>query len=296
MKLKLTTFLLVLSATFTFGQGQMTVDEDVRPMSKGEFPSFSIEIPQSDLKTIDKDWKKYLSMGSKAKLLEVNGEVIMPGAVSKNVSVEPFNVYSKLLETNTGVRVTAWFNFKDSVYISKQLNNDMDMAAQKYILDFALSEFRVAVGNELDGEKDRQKKMEDEMKDLIKAEERSTKKINEDNRSIDRAKNDIVANQGDQQRQADLISNQKGLVESTKDNPDANKDAIKGLKDLESTKKKLEKQNEKLNKDIDGWNKEIREEQRKIEASRNDQKLKSGQIEKQKQVVVGVQDKLSNIK
>ena len=295
MRSKIIAFISILATTLSFGQTQISVDPDVRPMSKGEFPSYSVEVPQSDVKTIDKDWKKYLSTGTKAKLIELGGEVIMPGAVNKNISSDPFNVYSKLLETNTGVRITAWFNFKDSFYISKQYNNDMDVAAKKYMLDFAMQEYHDVVSNELDGEKGRLKKLQDEMNDLIKAEEKSTKRINEDRRSIDRAKNDITANEGDQQRQADLISNQKGVVSSTTD-PDANKEAVKALKDLEATKKKLEKQNEKMNKDIDGWNKEIREEQRKIDASRADQKLKSEQIENQKQVVASVQDRLAAIK
>ena len=55
------------------------------------------------------------------------------------------------------------------------------------------------------------------------------------------------------------------------------------------------KQGEKLNKEIDNWNREIREEQRKIEASKQDQKMKIDEIEKQKQAVQAVADKLKNI-
>ena len=68
-------------------------------MSKGTYPCFSAEIPRAKLKDVQKDWKKYISAGSKAKVLEANDEISIAGAINKNISSDPFNVYSRLLET-----------------------------------------------------------------------------------------------------------------------------------------------------------------------------------------------------
>lgn len=296
MKAKLILLLLVASASSVFAQKKIEIDESSRLMSKGTYPSFAAEIPQAKLKDVDKAWRKYISAGSKSKIVEAGDEINLVGAVNKNITTEVFNIYSKLLETTEGVKVTAWFSLNDSVYISKDQNNDKDLAVKKYMLDFALDQYREVVKDELKKEQDKTKDLEGEMKDLIKAEEKSNKKISEYERSIQRAHDDIATNNGDQKRQSDLIYTQKGVVEASKGNATVLKEAQKTLKDMENAKEKLEKQNEKLNKDIDSWNKEIREEQRKIEASKQDQKLKAEQIAKQKDTVQGVEEKLKNIK
>ena len=295
MKSKIITLCCVALSATTFAQEKITVDESPQPMSKGTNPAYITEIPGAKLKDVQRDWKRYITSGSKGKVLEANDEISIIGAVNKNISLEPLNVYSHLIETTRGVKVTAWLNFKDSVYISRDLNGDKDLAAQKYIRDFGVQEYKGVVKTELQKQADMQKLLQDQLNDLIKAEEHSNKKIEDYERSIQKNNGEIATNADDQKRKADLISTQKGLVESTRDNSEDNKAAQKTLKDMEGDQNKLVKQGEKLNKEIDNWNREIREEQRKIEASKQDQKMKIEAIEKQKQAVQGVADKLKNI-
>lgn len=295
MKSKIITLCCLAMSISVFAQEKITVDESPQPMSKGTYPAYITEIPGAKLKDVERDWKRYITSGSKGRVLEANDEISIIGAVNKNISQEPFNVYSHILETTTGVKLTAWLTFKDSVYISKDLNTDKDLAAQKYIRDFGVQEYKLVVKGELQKQNEMLRLLQDQQNDLIKAEEHSNKKIEEYERDIQKNNGEIATNADDQKRKADLISNQKGVVESTRDNPEDNKAAIKTLKDLEGDQNKLVKNGEKLNKEIDNWNREIREEQRKIEAGKADQKLKIDAIEKQKQSVQEVEDKLKNI-
>lgn len=293
------TMLMHLLSFFSFSvfaQTDLAVTETQRPNSKGTFNSFQVIIPQTKLKDVERDWQKYLRDGSKGKPESVNGEIIMRGAVSKNVSPNPFTVYSKLLETTGGVVLTAWITEDDSVFISAELNNDKDLAAKKYVRDFAVEEYKEVVKEELKAEKKILSNLEDELKNFINDEDKSRKKVNEYDRSIQRNRTAISTNEGDQKNKIEQITAQKKTAEGLRTMPDAYKEANKTLKTYEDDLKKLQKENEKLNKEIDGWQKDIRTEERNIDRSKADQKLKTEQIEKQKSVVKAVEEKLAGIK
>ncbi len=279
-----------------FAQKPVTLSEDTFAMSKGTQTGFQVEIPQITMIEAEKQWLKYVSTGSKGKATVLNGENTQTGVVNPNVSPNPFIVYSKLLETTEGVRLTTWFTENDTVFISKQLNNDQDLAVQKYIRDFAVAAYQDAVKDELKAEQDKQKALEKELNSLIKEEEKAAKKISESNRAIQKSTDNIATNNADVQDVSYKISDQKGMVERTASDANANKGAKQTLKDLENQKKKLQSQSEAENKNIDAMNKTIREEERKIADLKEKGNSKTTQIEQQKQKVKEVQSKLDGIR
>ncbi|MFN8285200.1 MAG: hypothetical protein U0V74_00505 [Chitinophagales bacterium] len=295
--IKTTTLLAaVLCTAAVYGQS-IFVEEAPRAMSKGAQPSFLVDIPGSKSKTVEKDWTKYLEKGSKSKAENLNGEMTIKGITVKNISTLPLAVYSTLLETNEGVRLTVWVAEQDSVFISEKLSNDKNLAAIKYVKDFANAEYREVVKDELQAEKNKLDKLQDELKKLISVEEKAKGAIKENERSIERNKNDIKINEADQKRKIEQVTAQKAVVETTKaGGGDAYKEAQKALDNLMGEKEKLEKENEKLNKQIDKWEKENREEDRAINQSKQDQGQKNEQIGKQKAVVEAVESKLAAIK
>lgn len=292
----------VLLALFCFisvsalAQKTIFIDEAIRPMSKDSQSSFMVEIPQAKLAETQKDWLKYISTGSKGKATVVNGENLQPAAVVKNISANPVNIYSKLLETTDGVRLTAWFTENDTVFMSAQLNGDQDLAIQKYLRDFAVKKYQDAVKAELAVQQEILNGMNKDLKDLIKEEEKSGKKVSESNRAIQKSNDNIATNNADIQAASYKISDQKGMVERTAADKNAQKGAKQTLKDLENNKKKLQKANESENKNIDAMNKAIREEERKIAEAKDKVTAKTAQIEQQKQNVADTQKKLDGIK
>ncbi len=295
MKSIFITLLSVLSLSM-FAQKEITVQVETVTMSKGTQTSYQVTIPQNTFKDVEKDWQKYTGTGSKGKASAVKGENFQPAAVNANVSPAPFNVYSKLLETTEGVRLTVWLTENDTIFISKEVSSDKDLAAQKYVRDFAVQEYQNVVKKELEAEQEKQKELEKELQGFIKDEEKSRKKISSNQRSIQRANDAIATNNADIQNTAYKITDSKRMVERTASDENANKGAKKSLKEVEKNKKKLQKDNESQAKNIDKWNKEIREEERNITDSQQKQAAKKGDIEKQKQKVQEVQTKLDGIK
>ncbi len=291
---------LLIALVFVYSasaQREILVAQSVQLCSKGEHASYQVLIPEAKLKAVESDWKKKLRNKSKGKVEEQGGELIIYGAVDKNVAPEGFNVFSKLLETTEGVLLTAWFMRSDSSFISRETATDKTLAAEKYVRDFAVEEYKEVVKAELNSEQKKLSDLEGDLKQLVNEEEKANKKINEDERSISRTKTEIRTNEADQKLKSDQIAKQKATVESLKNTPgDAYKEAEKTLKGMENELKKLVNENEKLHKQIDKWEADIREQQRAIHKSTQDQYQKRADIDKQKSVVKAVEDKLGNIK
>lgn len=277
-------------------QKQITIEEAVKPMSKDSQPAFVVVIPQIKLADVEKDWLKYISTGSKGKASVVNGENRQPLVLVKNISPKPLSIYSKLLETSEGVKLTVWFTENDTLFISKQQNNDQALAIENYLRDFAVKEYQDVVKAELNTEQQIQTDLTKQLNALIKEQEKSAKKVSESNRAIQKSNDNIATNNGDIQSLSYKISDQKGMVERTASDANANKGAKQTLKDLENQKKKLQNQNKTESKNIDNMNKTIREEERKIADYKEKVIAQNAQIEAQKQKVAIVQAKLSDIK
>lgn len=279
-----------------FAQKSISVDAVPQATSKDAQFSFVVEIPQTTQKDVEKDWLRYVADGSKGKSDAVDNIYHQSDAFHSNISAYPFDVYSKLRETSDGVRLTAWFTQNNAAFISQDSNNGQHLAAQKFLRDFAVQEYREAVQNELNVEQDKLGEMEKELVALIKSEEKSVKTINENERSNVRANEAISTTDADIRSSSYEIYDQKEMVETTASDPKATKGAKKTLRNMESDKEDLQKDNEKKNMNIDSRDKENRAEERSMANSRQLQERKTADIENQRQLVIVVQTKLDNIK
>lgn len=279
-----------------FAQTQITVTQTQQPMqSDPQQVSFATSIPQSNLKEASKNWQKYLSDGAKGKRVVVNGDNLQTGAVNKNISSNPFDVYSKLRETNEGVLLTVWFPQNSSLFTAKEQLTGVNQGMNKYIRDFAVQEYKRVVQIELKREQDKLKNLEADFARLIKSEEKSIKTVSENDRTTTRANQAITTNNADIQTSATKISTQKENVDLNASDANAQKGAKKTLAELESDKKDLQKKNESQGKSAYNRDKENRAQERNMASSKEKQAAKTEAIDKQRLIVASVQTKLNNI-
>ena len=297
MKTIRTFLLLQFISLVAFAQKEITVDETMKTMSKGSQNGYVTDIPQGKLKEVTSGWKKYVKRESKNNIEEANSEIIMRGTTIPNISTNPIYVYARLLETDQGVMLTAFFSDDDSVFISTAKSEEKSIAIKKFLKDFVIQQYKVAVYHEQDAEKKKLLKLEDDLDDLIKANEKANKRINEDERKIDKNKDEIAANRKEQEARAGEVANQKEVVRTLSTSPGEEKNlSEKKLKDLEKEKKKLEKKGENLHEDVEDLQSDIRQERRLIEKNEDAQKAKKEDISSQKDVIRGVEKKLNGIK
>jgi hypothetical protein len=266
----------------------ITVDTSQGPLS--------VLIPQAELKGVQKDWVSYAGKGSKGKAAISEGQYTQYQAVNKNISPDPFNITATFLGLAEGVRVSVWLSDNTNFQNSKQAASDRNLALQKYVHDFAILEYRKAVQYELNVNTEKQKTLEKEMTKLMKQENASIMKVEEDNRSIVKANDAIASNKHDIENVTAQIETQKAMVQTTAADPNATKGAQKTLDKLESDKKELLRKNDKEGKNIEKYNADIRSEERVKADIKEKEASMAADIEKQKQVVQQVQAKLDGIK
>ena len=279
-----------------FAQKPVTVDVVSQVMSKDTQITFSVDIPQAELDDVESCWMKYVGEGSKGKAVLIDGIHQQSSAYNGNISPYSFNVHSKLTATSEGVRLNAWFTQNNSAFISNDSSSDSYKAVQKYVRDFAVREYRKAVQYELKAELDKLAERDKELAAMFENEEKSAKKIKENERSNVRSNEAIVTTDSDIRSSSYQIYDQKDMVDKTASDPKASRGAKRTLKNMEGNKRDLQKKNEKQGSNIDARNKENRHEKRSMVNSRKLQKMKTADIDKQRQKVNEVQTKFDNIK
>ncbi len=295
---KIITATLISALTLgIFAQEVINVEQGPKDMSKGSRNAFTVVIPESKLKKVQKEWNDYIKKGAKGKVEELNGEIVLNGAVNKNISATPFTIYSKFLETPTGVRLTAFISQNDSVEFSSDPSSDKNIASNKYIRDFAVLAYKDVVQDQVDVENDKLSKLKEELADLRKEEDKSIKKISAAKRDISKAELNTATAKSEILTKINQITTQKDVVARLNNSlGNEQKEAEKTLKGLENDKKKLENNIEKMGKDIDKSNEEIRNEERNIDESKRKQSAKERDIDNQKAEVQKAEQKLNNIK
>jgi vacuolar-type H+-ATPase subunit I/STV1 len=296
-------FKKIITATFIsvtaaagFSQQIINVEQGPKDMSKGSRNAFTVVIPESKLKKVEKEWADYIKKGAKGKVEELNGETILRTAFNKNISTTPFTIYSKFLETPAGVRLTAFILQNDSVEFSSDPASDKNIASNKYVRDFAVLAYRDVVQEQVDAENDKLNKLKEELDELRKEEDKSIKKISGAKRDISKAELNTATAKSEILTKINQITTQKDVVARLSNSlGNEQKEAEKTLKGLEDDKKKLERNIEKMGKDIDKSNEDIRNEERNIDESKRKQNAKERDIDNQKGEVQKAEQKLKGI-
>jgi hypothetical protein len=287
----------LLNSLSLHAQDSLRVAETTKLMSHGTHNGFTVDIPQARQKDVVNAWKKYIKRGeTKASVESNDDEYQIAGTMISNLSAKPLNVYAQIKEAENAVRLTAFFTEDDSNYISSSADPDKSRSTEMLMKDFARMQYRLAVENEMNAETKNLSSMENEKEDLVNANEKAEKNINEYERKIDRAKSDIEANKAEQSKRSAEVANQKEVVRATTPKTETYDLEEKKLNALEKELKKLVREDESMHGDIDGWNSDIRQQKRNIEKNDDMIKEKKDSISKQKDKVKSVKEKMENIR
>jgi chromosome segregation ATPase len=295
MKNPITTMLLFAICFSLFSQQPISVSIERQTSGQINNNSYSVDIPQANLKEVKQDWIQYTSRHAKGKTTFNKGEYIQYGTVNTNIAAASFTLYSRLTETTTGVRLTAWLaNQRTSTNMLSD-NKQQELAVQKYLHDFAISGYKKAVDQELRAEQQKLESMEKEMAALVKSGERSAQIINSNDRSNEVSTDAISTNKSDIASSSEKIEKQKEMVDYTAADVNANRGAEKTLNNLEQEKKDLQRNTEVRNRTMDNRNKESRSENRNLQSAEQQYSITSQAIEEQRALVNRIQVKRQNI-
>jgi|GEM_PF-1827049 len=270
-----------------------------KQMSLGNQQSFAVVVPSAKLKDIETLWGKYVTRNTKAKLVNNTGEWVLVGAVEKNISPLPFNIYANILSTVQDIRVTTFFAEGDTsklTFISKDSSSaEKLLAIEKYLTDFKNIATRGVIEEELEAEKKGLKTLEADLKSMEKDYDKSNKNISESKRKIEKNEAEIRRVDAEIESKNSQITQQKNAIVTMNTLGDAKKTAEKDLSKFESEKKKLYSEKEKMAKDIDKCRAEIRNEENTIDKLNKTKEAKQKEVDKQADKVKSVEDRLNAV-
>ena len=184
----------VLIPAMSFAQKDIVINETLKNMSAGNQNAYVVLIPQTTIKSVVEDWKKYIRKDTKAKPEDNSGETKIVGASCKNISPGPLNIYAAFLETSEGIQISVWVSEGDA-FVSTQTNSDKSIAVQNYLHNFGVQEYKRAVQDQLDAEQHKQKEMEEVYTGFVKDQKKGENNIMNHNKDIEKLQNKIAEEQ-----------------------------------------------------------------------------------------------------
>lgn len=290
-------FALFLISNFCIGQDTLKVEEMNRSFSLGNQNAFVIEIPQADLKKVQSNWKTYLKKQNKRTITDKNGEITLSKGPIQTVSSDSITVFSTLSAGETKVKLSVFLMMSDSSFLSSEKNSEAASAASRLLRTFGINEYKNAVNDELLEEQNKLNTLQKKVTLLDEENEDIRKEIKDNERAIDRKKDEIKSNEQEQELKSNSIFEQKKRLNNYVGSDDQKSKEQKQLKQLEKEKSKLQDNKDSMLKKIDDLESENRANEKKI-ALNTDEKIPEAQklVDQQKLVVKNVETKISNIK
>ena len=209
----LLTFLL-LSLIPQFVEGQIIVSDE--HMSQGTNPALIVEIDVQNSKLVEKTWKDFMkSYGGKTKKSK-GGEWLTTGADIIGINgVDPMNIYAKTKPGSDGnVEHSVWFDLGDS-YLEEDQKNEFD-EAEKMLMTFALQCRIKSTGLELSAAEKKLRSLQNDVDRLTRQNKGYHNDIEQAEKRIEQAKENIAKNEEQQADAADKVVLQNELLEEIK--------------------------------------------------------------------------------
>ena len=197
--------------------GESKVLEVLEPMSQGIQQALVVTLDGGDVKLAEETWKAFLSdYGGKTKrVARSNGEYVTTVEIVGINGVNPIQVYSRARETEDGTpQLLTWFDLGEE-YLSSKWKVQYE-EAEKILLRYVHA-CRVAHTTEqLQTAEKKLRSMENDLERLERQLTGYRRTIEESEKKIQQAKDDIVTNQQQQGDTMEKMELQKQLLEEIK--------------------------------------------------------------------------------
>jgi len=211
------TFLLLIAFGCSTAFAQF-ISEEMKEMKlgKGTENALSIELPKANEKDVQKAWEKFANktMKGKSKSDRKSGEIFTEGARIADMSYNAFNTYATTETAGAGTILTLWVDLGDS-YLNSEDDPDEYKAMEKQLYAFALVVARNQLKDQLKAEEKGLKKMEGELKRLVKDKSGYENDIKKAKELIAQREADIEQNTEDQENKELDIEAQKRVIQNT---------------------------------------------------------------------------------
>ncbi len=128
---------LLITGAGLNGQKPIKVLEDSVQYGNYLYPGFNVTIPEANFDKVLKNWIKTQESGTKSKVQTENGEMTIFGAIIREISASPVNIYSRLMNEDTLSRLMVSIELKKDQYVEAAVGDIQLTSARNYLKEFA---------------------------------------------------------------------------------------------------------------------------------------------------------------
>jgi len=286
---------LLVAGSALFGQKPIKVLEDSVQFGNYLYPGFNVTIPEANYDKILKDWVKTQENGTKSKVQTENGEMTIFGAIVKEVSSAPVNIYSRLMNEDTLTRLMVCIELKKDQYVESATGDIQLTSAKNYLKEFAKKEYMDVIKEQLAAEEKILRDLNKDLGGLENSKARSQRTAKNKRNTVNDEQEKLLV----KHNELNLLSNE--II--TKNNEmmampvGAGRDAMASqITELEKRRKKLQKEISQGENRISKARSDIDQADRAIPRNENEQSVMKTKIDAQQAVVQSFIDKLNNVK
>jgi len=286
---------LLVAAPGLFGQKPIKVLEDSVQFGNYIYPGFNVTIPEAGYDKILKDWTKTQENGTKSKVQTENGEMTIFGAIIKEVSPAPVNIYSRMMNEDTLTRLLVCIELKKDQYVEPASGDIQLTAAKNYLKEFAKSQYMDFIKEELAAEEKILRSLKNELGSLESSKARNQRTAKNKRNTVNDEQEKLLVKHNELSLLSNEIINKNNEMMAMP--VGAGRDAMATQVDeLEKRRRKLQKEISQGENRISKAKSDIDQADRAIPRNETEQSVMKSKIDAQQAVVQSFIDKLNNVK
>lgn len=285
----------LLAAPGLKGQKPIKVIEDSVQFGNYLYPGFNVIIPEADYDRVLKNWVKSQETGTKSKVQTENGEMTIFGALVKQVTPAPVNIYSRLMNEDTLTRLLVAIELKKDQYVEPASGDIQLTSAKNYLKEFAKDQYIDFIKDELAEEERKLRDLKQELGGLESSKARSQKTARKKRGTVNDEQEKLLVKNNELSLLANeiIIKNNEMMAMPVGPGRDAMSSQIR---ELEKRRKSLQKEISKGESRIRKAKSDIDQADRAIPRNEDEQDAIKARIEAQQAVVQKYVDKLNTVR
>jgi hypothetical protein len=276
-------------------QKPIKVFEDSIQIGNYLYPGFNVTIPEANFDNTLKSWIKLQETGTKSKVQTENGEMTIFGAIIRQVSPAPVNIYSRLMNEDSLSRLLVTIELKKDLYIEPASGDIQLTAARDYLKEFAKSQYIDVIKEQLAAEEKILRDLNKELGSLQSSKARTQKTAKNKRNTVNDEQDKLLVKHNELSLLSNEIINRNNEMMAMP--VGAGRDAMSSqIKELEKRRKKLQREIGKSENKINKARSDINQADNSIPRNEKEQAAVRARIDAQQLVVQSYIDKLNTVR
>lgn len=208
--------ILVFVLSFICFSAFAQVKEEAHLLNGEEKNAFSIVLPKTEKKEVEKAWVKFIKeYKGKTKLNKKTNITFSDDTAIKGMSENTVDVFAQVMENGESTELVVWYNL-GGAFLNSEMHIEGTMIGKKLLTDFALTVSTAAIEELLAAEEASLKELAKEQEKLEKEKKDYEAEIKKYEEKIKEARSNIEKNVEVQVAQKEKVAQQQHVVDEVK--------------------------------------------------------------------------------